>query len=670
MNLPFRWYLLFLLLLVCTAPIANAQQFNIDSLKESLNKPLPTGERIVTLNALAFMYFDLKPDSSLPLIEEAVILARNTKDSFGLASCNNTTGWFYYLKGKSDTAISLINKAAQYYSSIHDQKNLALTNVNLAQIHYHAQKDYVAALKYATRAAAINDSLNDTYGLISVYTIIGMVYRDQQQYSEAITYFDKAIELAGAIDNNFLLSDATTGVGILYLRKNELVKALDYFTRAYNLSGAANRLYGMAMAKENMGDVYAAMKDYQRALSSYRYALDFFKSSGQKEDWGYECINVGKMQHALKNYDEAIATYQLASRLFAETGGRAYLPDLYEALSNTYREKGDYKNALEQFQLYITERDSIFGREQKRQLAELTTKYRSEQKEKENLLLKSQNATTTIKLQRNQAWLIAAVISCLLLSALIYFIYRNRQSKIENIATLKKLNGTLEEQKEKISAMNTILELRALRARMNPHFIFNCMSSIQECILTGEIDDANKYLSKLSRLLRMVLEYSEMESIALDRELEMLGLYLQLESVRMKENFNYTIEVDESVVPEEIQVPALILQPFAENAIWHGLLPKKDNRRLTIAISLRNEVLICNITDNGIGREKSSELQQFRKHHQSRGIGIVRDRLNILKQRSQEPKTGFEIIDLYTSGQIPAGTRVEIILPVETAAVY
>ncbi|MEO6166526.1 MAG: tetratricopeptide repeat protein [Chitinophagales bacterium] len=656
-------------LLLCNIPFAAAQQFKADSLQQSLNKQLTASERIVTLNALAFMYFDIKPDSALPLIEEALLLAHNTNDSFGIASSNNTVGWFYYLKGNSDTAIILIRKAARYYSSINDQKNLAFANVNLAQIFYHAQKDYVGALEYATRAAATNDSLNNRYGLISVYTIIGMIYRDQKQYAEAITYFDKAIGIAESMSNNFLLSDTYTGLGILFLRKNDLAKALDYFTRSYNLSDVANRPYGKAMAKENLGDVYAAMKDYTRALSSYQYALRFFQSSGQKEDWGYECINVGKMQHALKNYDEAIATYQLAAQLFAETGGRGYLPDLYEALSNTYGAKGDYKNALEQFQLYITQRDSIFSREQKRQLTELTTKYFTEQKEKENLLLKSQNATTTIKLERNRAWLIAAGISCLLLSALIYFIYRNRQSKIENIATLKKLNSTLEEQKEKISAMNTILELRALRARMNPHFIFNCMSSIQECILTGEIDDANRYLSKLSRLLRMVLEYTEMESISLDKELEMLELYLQLESVRMKENFNYTIQVDETIVPEEIRVPALILQPFAENAIWHGLLPKKNNRKLVIEISIKKDLLICNITDNGIGREQAAALQQFRKHHRSRAIGIVRERLNILRERSNEAQTGFEIIDLYTTGHQGSGTRVEIILPVETAAV-
>jgi tetratricopeptide (TPR) repeat protein len=646
-----------------------AQQYDVDSLKKALQGPLPDKERVLTLNGLAFMYFDIKPDSAQPLIEEAFQLAKNNHDSSGLASCENAMGWMFYLRGESDTAVRLIKKASVYYENIKDSRDAAITYVNLSQVFYHAQKNYVAALEYSTKAAAINETLKDTISLISVYTIIGMIYRDQQQYDAAILNFNKAIELAEATGNKYSLTNTFTALGILYLRKNDLANARLYFTRSFDLANETDRAYGKAMAKENLGDVYFAMKDFPQALTSYQYALNYFRRNGQKEDWGFECINTGKVQHAMKNYDEAIASFQTALQLFDETGSRVYLPEVHEALSNTYLARGDYKNAFGYYQLFIAERDSIFSQAQKKQLAELTTKYQTGQKEKENLLLKAENATSVIKLQRNRAWLIAAGISLLLLSMLTYIIYRNRQDKIKNIRELETLNDQLKQQKEEISRMNSILELRALRAQMNPHFIFNCMSSIQECILTGKIDDANRYLSKLSRLLRMVLEYSEQESVSLDKELEMLELYLQLESVRLKDNFKYEIEVDKAIFPEEVQVPVLILQPFAENAIWHGLLPKEKDRLLKIKIESGIDSINCIVEDNGVGREKSAALHKLKKrHHQSKGISIVRNRLTILRHRSPHIESGFEIIDLYTAPHVPAGTRVEIKLPLEATA--
>ena len=149
-------------------------------------------------------------------------------------------------------------------------------------------------------------------------------------------------------------------------------------------------------------------------------------------------------------------------------------------------------------------------------------------------------------------------------------VYWNRQVKIRNIKKLEELNTQLREGKEEITRMNTLLEQKALPARMNPHFFFNCMSSVQECIVTGQLDEANDYLTMLSRLLRMVLNHSDEEIVLLETELEMLNLYLQLERARLKGNFEYSISMEDDMMTEELRVPTLILQPFAENAIWHG----------------------------------------------------------------------------------------------------
>ena len=211
--------------------------------------------------------------------------------------------------------------------------------------------------------------------------------------------------------------------------------------------------------------------------------------------------------------------------------------------------------------------------------------------------------------------------------------------------------------------MNSILALRSLRAQMNPHFIFNSMSSIQECILSGKIDDADKYLSKLSRLMRLVFANAEQETISLDKELEILELYIQLECVRLENNFHYEIKVDPEIFPEEINVPALLLQPFAENALWHGLMHKENDRQLTINIYAGDDYLEYTIEDNGIGRKRSAELQQYKKKHQSRGIEIVDERLNILRNQFNNLQTGFTITDLSNEDHTSAGTKIVIRLP-------
>src|SRR5262249_37728817 len=156
------------------------------------------------------------------------------------------------------------------------------------------------------------------------------------------------------------------------------------------------------------------------------------------------------------------------------------------------------KSSNEWLQKVLVLNDSINAKDKQKSLLKFQTQFDSEKKEKENKLLKAENDITLAKLQRNQTVVIGFAILIALLSILTWLIYRNRQEKIKNITALKQLNEQLQQQKEEISRMNTVLELKALRAQMNPHFIFNCMSSIQECMLTGRLDDANMYLSKLS----------------------------------------------------------------------------------------------------------------------------------------------------------------------------
>lgn len=210
--------------------------------------------------------------------------------------------------------------------------------------------------------------------------------------------------------------------------------------------------------------------------------------------------------------------------------------------------------------------------------------------------------------------------------------------------------------------------LMALRAQMNPHFIFNSLNSIQECVVSGKFEEAQKYLIRFSKLLRMVIDHSEQNTISLDQELEFLNIYLELESLRFGKSFEYNIHVDGDIDPEEFSIPSLIVQPFIENAIWHGLLHKEGKRLLNISFRIeKDEHLIFIVEDNGIGREKAAEIKSGKfmtNGFQSKGMKITQERIELVKLQTKF-RPEIEFVDLKNDAGIACGTRVIVTLPLD-----
>ncbi|HEX5152299.1 MAG TPA: histidine kinase [Parafilimonas sp.] len=206
------------------------------------------------------------------------------------------------------------------------------------------------------------------------------------------------------------------------------------------------------------------------------------------------------------------------------------------------------------------------------------------------------------------------------------------------------------------------LEARALRAQMNPHFIFNCMNSIKQLIQQKDEDKAIAYLTAFSKLMRAILQNSDRKEISLFEEIETCRLYTQLESMRFSNKLSYAFDIDETLDLKSVMVPALIMQPFIENAIWHGIMPKKDGGRLTVAITKTNHTISCIIDDDGIGRKMSmqNKVQRSTSTYQSKGIHLTQTRLqlsNALNQRN----ASVEIIDKTNENNGVVGTKVILV---------
>jgi len=203
------------------------------------------------------------------------------------------------------------------------------------------------------------------------------------------------------------------------------------------------------------------------------------------------------------------------------------------------------------------------------------------------------------------------------------------------------------------------LEMQALKVQMNPHFIFNCLSSINWLIMEKNTEGASAYLTKFSKLIRMVLINSEKPVVLLDTELEMLRLYLDMESLRFEGSFDYEIHCANDTA-SSVSLPPLLLQPFCENAIWHGLLHKDGKGKLTINISQEDNILCCTVTDNGVGRKAAAELNRDRENtHKSMGLKITKNRLALFNEKKRE-QGFFEMEDLVDENGAPVGTKAII----------
>ena len=204
--------------------------------------------------------------------------------------------------------------------------------------------------------------------------------------------------------------------------------------------------------------------------------------------------------------------------------------------------------------------------------------------------------------------------------------------------------------------------LMALRSQMNPHFIFNSLSSIQHLILHNERKTALEYLSTFSRLLRQILESSMNSQILLADEIGILQNYLSMEALRFESRFAYTLEVDEGIDVHDVEIPALLIQPYVENALLHGLLPKAANGLLKIGFRNEDDYIRCTIEDNGIGRAAASEIKRRKPvQHKSVGMHLSQERLELINGNRAE-KVLVQITDLGTGAEA-AGTRVEIMIP-------
>jgi tetratricopeptide (TPR) repeat protein len=384
-----------------------------------------------------------------------------------------------------------------------------------------------------------------------------------------------------------------------------------------------------------------AVENWQKAITTFKEFEDQFGLTDTYLHLGEFYLNQRQLKRALqfayKALDLAMSIEVLEQIMIAE-----------KLISDVYEKDGNSNLALEHFKKYSTAKDSLVRENDVRKEVEAVMNYEFEKKElfrneenkKREPLLKEEAKAAKIKL------LFGGLLMLLLIG--IGFLIYNR-SQLKRTLTLQKELAEYEQ--------------RALHLQMNPHFLFNCLGSISSFIVQNGTDSAIKYLSKFSKLMRLTLEYSKESLIPIDREIESLQNYLELEQLRFDDKFSFKI-VKGPNIEDDVALPPLLIQPFIENSIIHGVIPKKENGKITIEFSVTDTSLNCYIVDDGIGINQSRKNKEnLVLAHKSMALDIIKKRLEMIKEAtSKEANIKIEEI---TEGDAIRGTRAMLQLSLQ-----
>lgn len=368
---------------------------------------------------------------------------------------------------------------------------------------------------------------------------------------------------------------------------------------------------------------------------------------------GYTLFNAGRYREAIMEFQRSDSVNEAGPRkLDMRIENTGFLAESHAAL-------GDSAGAYMLMRDLEVLKDSFNRKAGSERMLRLEKQFETRIKDDEIQRLDAENRQKAERIQAKNIQLYGSLALALLAVGAIALIGRNLRQKRRHAAVLETLNNELKDQKGRIEGINRLLQLKVLRTQMNPHFMYNCLHAIGNLVRKGENAAASAYLDGFARLLRMVLDHSVKDRVPISAELDFLRQYLKLESLRFEDGLQYLVEAEKDLLDEDVEVPALVIQPFVENAIWHGLAPKSGDRRVSVRFAEVEGKLMCTVEDNGVGREAAPK-RAHTDGSASMGLQLTNERLQLLTYKL-ENAVRVQFNDLRANG-LAMGTRVEVVL--------
>ena len=593
-----------------------------------------------------------KPNLALDKVKKALEISYEIKNKRGEAFSYQTLGAVYSNKEEHNEAIVYYEKAKKIFSQLDDNNSYFKTVRYLAQAYELAGKHAKAVTEYR-EYLGLSRQRNSVNNERLAQEGLGRSLFNSQNFKEARDIYHKLLVAYRASDNEVKVSETYERIGKCSAGLKDTASAMKYFELAGSLDLAQASYVEQRNSYENVGKSYNKMGKYDKSVEYEKRAKKINQKNMDYEGMWRNNSNIAQNYLFMNKANEAIPLLEENIDLSQEMGELKSTGETYKALSDAYVQMGKINEARQSFEQYRSVQEQLLQEREKeietkagenlsfidkQNQIELLIKDKELDEKRIGLLEDEKKQRAEHLAQQQKITYLMAGLVILLLVGLAFFYRSSKQKQLAN----------------------KLLSIRSLRSQMNPHFIFNSLNSVNSFISKSDERSANKYLSEFARLMRTVLEHSKQDFVTLSAEVEVLQRYLNLEHIRFKEHFDYKFHVDENLDLDRLLIPPMLIQPYVENAIWHGLRYREEKGFLTLEIFGLADMVRIVVQDNGIGREKSKEIKtRNQKHGKSTGISNTQSRLKLLSE-VHGIKVGCEISDLNQDG---SGTVVEINLP-------
>ena len=632
-----------------------AQQKKSDSLKTELGKhPQQDTSRVRLLTLLALSYCFINADTGMILTDQAAVLAKKLNDPIGLGDAYNIKGICFYTKGAFDTSLNLHKMALDIYTKENNIR-LMVRALNRMGGSYTFLSNYPEALNVLQRSSQLAEKINDKVGQAAANGNIGLIYANLGDDKKAMEYNTICLNLYQSLGDSLSVAIMYTNLASMCLANKTYEKAMEYSFKALKINDSLKLKTSVGRSYLLLGIIYEKLGKYSLALDYLNKSLVLFEQVGAKNGWSSTLANIAKVydlapdsvliKAGLKPSERfsLMLQYQYSAlQLAKESNDLDDVSKQWKTLSGFYEKNKKFDSAFYAYREYSIIHDSIVGDKKRQDITRQEMRFEAGKKE---AVLNAEHSATLNRQQLIRNAIIGGSSTLLITGLVIFSFYKRKRDAVEK-------------QKEaELRSQVTETEMKALRSQMNPHFIFNSLNSISDYIAKHNTRVADEYLSKFANLMRLILENSEKREVPLANDLVALELYMQLESLRMNNKFSYEIKVDDAIDKENTLVPPLILQPFVENSIWHGIAKKEGQGRIIVSIKQEGDMINCVVEDDGIGR-KEAALVINDKNKKSLGMKITKERIDILN-KIKNSNAAIYLTDL------KLGTRVEVKLPLE-----
>lgn len=638
------YYALYLILILSTSPVVSQNNYD-QEFENNLNEVLFT--RTSNYSELESLFYKFKNDSiKMNLLKEKVAESNYFEaESYS----TNALGVIYRNLSLYEKAIDY-HKYAEELATYSENIELKVISLNMLGVVYRRMDlissalDYHSeALEFAKKVNPITDQLEHSVAVS--LNGMGNIYLILQQYDFALEQFNKSLEIEKKSENKLGLAINHQNIGYAKEAQGFLEEALINYQKSLLYNEEINSEVGLIICFNSISKIYIKQKKYDDALPLLQDALSKALSLGDQYYIATSYTNLGWLQSftnkedlALRNLTKAIEIADNYNLLTSKIEALQYLSTIHES-------KGEFDIALREYKIADSLEKTINNQRNNSYINDLIIKYESENKSNTIKALANENELVKSRLEKNSLSLLLSLLALVLVTILLFIF--NRQQQIN--------------QEKKILT----LEQTMLKNQMNPHFIFNSLNSIKLYIINNEKENAVYYLNKFAKLIRKILVVSNEKDITLADELDTMRLYMNIENIRFSNEIDFQIKIDKTINTENIRVPSLILQPFLENSLWHGLSSKTDDKRILLDIKNDEEGYITiSITDNGVGRKISEERKLMKTlKRKSVGIDITKERLFHFSKRFAK-MYNLKIEDLYDAEKNASGTKVILKIPV------